>query len=58
MLPTFRFALPAGLTDQPLPIPDDNPASAEKISLGEWLFFDVRLSGTKQMSCETCHVPE
>ena len=58
VVPTFRFALPAGLTDQPLPIPDDNPVSAEKISLGEWLFFDIRLSGTKQMSCETCYVPE
>ena len=58
VVPIFLFELSPGLADQPLPIPDDNPMSAEKILLGEWLFFDVRLSETKQMSCETCHVPE
>lgn len=58
VVPIFLFELPPGLADQPLPIPADNPMSAEKIRLGEWLFFDVRLSGTKPMSCDTGHVPE
>ena len=58
LLPAFAFVLPAGLTDQPMSVPDGNPISAERIGLGELLFFDARLSGTKQMSCETCHVPE
>jgi cytochrome c peroxidase len=53
------FKLPKGLEDQELaPIPPDNPLTAGKIKLGEKLFFDKRLSKTKQMSCETCHVPE
>ena len=39
-------------------MPADNPITAGKIKLGEQLFFDKRLSKTKQMSCETCHVPE
>ena len=51
--------LPKGLEDQELaPVPADNPLTAGKIRLGEQLFFDKRLSKTKQMSCETCHVPE
>jgi len=52
------FALPRGLQDQPMDVPADNPIVAGKINLGEQLFFDKRLSKTKQMSCETCHVPE
>ena len=53
------FKLPKGLEDQELaPVPADNPMTAGKIRLGEQLFFDKRLSKTKQMSCETCHVPE
>jgi cytochrome c peroxidase len=49
---------PRGLQDQELPVPADNPITAGKIALGEQLFFDKRLSRTRQMSCETCHVPE
>ncbi len=52
------FTAPKGLEDQPLPVPDDNPITAGKIALGQQLFFDARLSKTKKMSCETCHVPE
>jgi cytochrome c peroxidase len=53
------FKLPKGLEDQELaPVPADNPLTTGKIKLGEQLFFDKRLSKTKQMSCETCHVPE
>lgn len=35
-----------------------NPNSAEKIALGEQLFFDPRLSGDNTMSCATCHSPK
>jgi cytochrome c peroxidase len=41
-----------------LVVPPDNPMTPGKIRLGEQLFFDKRLSKTKAMSCETCHVPE
>lgn len=43
-----RFALPA--------IPDYNPISAEKIELGRYLFYDVRLSATRTQSCSSCHL--
>jgi cytochrome c peroxidase len=56
--PAEPFVLPAGLETMPIPVPADNPMTKGKIALGEQLFFDTRLSGTKKMSCETCHVPE
>ena len=40
-----------------MPIPADNPQTAEKIELGKKLFFDRRLSGDGTMSCSTCHDP-
>jgi cytochrome c peroxidase len=52
------FTLPRGLQDNPIEIPADNPLTAGKVALGKQLFFDPRLSKTKAMSCETCHVPE
>lgn len=30
----------------------------EKVRLGRWLFYDVRLSGDGTLSCATCHRPE
>src|SRR5512140_3187298 len=41
-----------------VPVPADNPQTAEKIELGKQLFFDRRLSGDGTMSCATCHDPE
>lgn len=38
--------------------PEDNPYSEEKKNLGKTLFFDPRLSGSKQISCASCHDPE
>ena len=52
------FKPPRGLQDMEIPVPADNPLTMGKIKLGEQLFFDKRLSKTKAMSCETCHVPE
>ena len=47
---------PLGLT--PVPVPEDNPVTAEKIELGKMLFFDKRLSGDNTLSCATCHNPK
>ena len=47
---------PLGLPE--LPIPADNPLTAEKIALGRKLFFDRRLSRNGTISCGICHVPE
>jgi cytochrome c peroxidase len=38
-------------------IPADNPQTPEKISLGQKLFFDRRLSADGTVSCSTCHDP-
>ena len=46
---------PLGLPD--VPVPDDNPPTAAKISLGRKLFFDERLSHSGKLSCGSCHLP-
>lgn len=40
-----------------IPIPADNPMSAEKVKLGEALFFDPILSSDSSISCASCHFP-
>jgi cytochrome c peroxidase len=52
------FTPPRGLAAMPIPVPPNNPMTSGKIALGEQLFFDKRLSKTKKMNCESCHVPE
>jgi len=44
---------PLGLP--PMPVPEDNPQTPEKIALGEQLFHDMRFSTTGDVSCATCH---
>jgi cytochrome c peroxidase len=51
------LAIPLGL-DLYLPVPEDNPLTAEKIALGRRLFFDRRLSRDESISCSSCHDPE
>lgn len=48
--------VPLGLP--PVPVPDDNPMTAEKIELGKMLYFDTRLSKDGTISCATCHDPK
>jgi len=48
-------APPLGLP--PIPVPEDNPQTAEKIALGDKLFNDKRFSSTGEVSCATCHDP-
>src|SRR5262249_51894397 len=47
---------PLGL-DLYMPVPSNNPPSADKIALGRRLFFDRRLSRDQSLSCAGCHDP-
>ena len=38
--------------------PKSNPFSKEKVLLGKMLFFDPRLSLSRQIACASCHDPE
>jgi cytochrome c peroxidase len=51
-----QVGAPAELTREA--IPPDNPQSSEKISLGQKLFFERRLSVDGTFSCSTCHNPQ
>lgn len=44
---------PLGLP--PVPIPADNPLTAEKISLGRKLYYDPILSADNTIACASCH---
>jgi cytochrome c peroxidase len=47
---------PLGLP--PIPVPEDNPQTPDKIALGDKLFHDERFSSTGDVSCATCHDAE
>lgn len=51
------LAIPLGL-DLYMPVPEDNPITAEKIELGRRLFSDRRLSRDSSIACISCHDPE
>jgi cytochrome c peroxidase len=58
----IAFALAAALTiplglDLYMPVPEDNPITAEKIELGRQLFNDRRLSRDGTIACVSCHDP-
>jgi cytochrome c peroxidase len=57
--PVFQMKVPRGLPADLYEqlIPKDNPMTAAKVTLGEKLFFDKRLSVDKTISCATCHDP-
>lgn len=57
MLLLAAITIPLGL-DLYLPVPEDNPLTAEKIALGRKLFLDRRLSRDQSISCAACHDPE
>lgn len=40
-----------------VPFPDGNAYTPARASLGKMLFFDPRLSGSRFISCATCHNP-
>ncbi|MBS1829802.1 MAG: c-type cytochrome [Acidobacteria bacterium] len=41
----------------PVPIPSDNPPTAETIRLGRRLYYDTKLSRDNTVSCASCHSP-
>jgi cytochrome c peroxidase len=47
---------PLGLP--PVPIPENNPMTPEKIALGEKLYNEERFSTTGDVGCVTCHDPK
>jgi cytochrome c peroxidase len=47
---------PLGLP--PVPLPADNPPTAETIALGRRLYFDKGLSADGTIACASCHDPE
>src|SRR5581483_3586220 len=51
-----QIKAPLGLP--PVPIPADNPPTAETIELGRRLYYDPVLSSDGSVSCATCHDPE
>ena len=44
-----------GVLPTQVPVPADNPMSAEKVELGKQLYFDPALSKSGQFSCNSCH---
>ena len=51
----YKIQPPLGLPE--VPIPADNPMTAEKVELGAQLYFDKRLSADLSVSCASCHDP-
>ena len=54
----LRFVRTPPLGLPPVPSPDNNPITEEKVQLGRKLFYDRRLSHNNTISCAMCHVPE
>ena len=51
-----EIKVPLGLP--PVPIPPDNPPTAETIALGRRLYYDPQLSSDGTIACATCHDPK
>jgi cytochrome c peroxidase len=49
--------IPAPLGLPAVPIPADNPPTAETIALGRRLYYDTALSVDDTVSCAKCHMP-
>jgi cytochrome c peroxidase len=52
----LEIKAPLGLP--PVPIPADNPPTAETVALGRKLYYDTKLSADNSTSCATCHSPK
>jgi cytochrome c peroxidase len=53
---TIQIKAPLGLP--PVPIPADNPPTADTIALGRRLYYDPQLSVDGSISCASCHAPQ
>jgi cytochrome c peroxidase len=49
----YAWDLPPGFPE-PV-VPEGEPMSEAKVTLGRFLFYDVRLSGNQTQSCASCH---
>lgn len=54
--PEVSVSVPEGFA--PLPVPVQNPLRADRVALGERLFFDPVLSRDRSVSCGSCHLPD
>jgi cytochrome c peroxidase len=52
------ISIPTPLGLPPVPIPADNPPTAETIALGRKLYYDPILSVDGTVSCASCHSPK
>ena len=52
----IEIKAPLGLP--PVPIPANNPPTAETVALGRRLYYDPILSADNTISCASCHAPE
>ena len=52
----LQIKAPLGLP--PVPIPADNPPTAETVALGRRLYYDPALSADNTISCASCHSPQ
>jgi cytochrome c peroxidase len=57
LLIVISLAIPLGL-DLYMPVPEENPMTADKIELGRRLFDDRRLSRDGSIACVSCHDPD
>jgi cytochrome c peroxidase len=53
---TLEIKAPLGLP--PVPIPANNPPTADTVALGRKLYYDTKLSSDNSVACATCHRPE
>lgn len=51
------IAIEAPLGLPPVPVPGDNPPTAETVALGRRLYYDAILSVDNSISCASCHTP-
>ena len=51
----ITIAVPLGLPG--VPVPSDNPETAEAVDLGRRLFYDKKLSSDNSLACASCHNP-
>jgi cytochrome c peroxidase len=51
----IEIKAPLGLP--PVPIPADNPATADTVALGRRLYYETKLSVDNTISCASCHGP-
>lgn len=49
------WELPTGFPEPA--VPEDNPMTQAKVTLGQHLFYDTRLSIDEDTACATCHLP-